>query len=115
MAIGLSSYKGFAGSGLRFATQVDLPCGYHKYRADLVIYNRCGRMVCVVECDGAAYHRDRVRDALRSRLIYKYYGVHTARFSGRAIYRDLEGCVEALWWFIYYGKRIPRLYSDLSY
>jgi hypothetical protein len=31
------------------------------------------------------------------------------------IYRDLEGCMNALWLFIFRGKRIPKLYSDLNY
>lgn len=114
LAYALSTYPLFGGKGLWFNTQVDLWCGYRKYRGDMVVY-RGNRALCVVECDGAQFHTDRVRDAQRSRDIYRCYRLHTVRFSGRAIYNEPYVCTDALYNFIMYGVNIPQRLSSVSY
>jgi len=48
-----------------------------------------------VECDGAAFHRDREKDAVRDHAI-EAEGWKVMRFSGRYLSRDMEACVEAI-------------------
>ena len=48
-----------------------------------------------VECDGAAFHLDREKDAVRDREI-EAEGWEVVRFSGRRLSRDMAGCVETI-------------------
>lgn len=61
--------------------------GYH---LDLAVM--AGGLRIDVECDGAAFHRDRRADAIRDERL-RGAGWEIIRFSGREIQRDLEGCV----------------------
>ena len=48
-----------------------------------------------VECDGAAFHADREKDAARDRVL-EAEGWKVLRFSGRHLSRDMPSCVEAI-------------------
>lgn len=64
-----------------------------KHRLDLAI--QCDDMRLDIECDGAAFHTDYEKDAGRDRAI-EAEGWEILRFSGRALSRDLEACVEEI-------------------
>ena len=64
-----------------------------RHRLDLAIKQDNIRLD--IECDGAAFHVDRERDAARDQAI-EAEGWKVMRFSGRQLSRDMEGCIEAI-------------------
>jgi very-short-patch-repair endonuclease len=60
------------------------------YRLDLAL--RSERLQLDIECDGAAYHSDRRKDAIRD-VHLREAGWEVVRFSGREINSDIERCV----------------------
>lgn len=64
-----------------------------KYRLVLAIEQ--GGLRLNIECDGAAFHTDSKKDAARDQAV-ESGGWAVMRFSGRALSRDLEACVEAI-------------------
>lgn len=67
--------------------QPQVPIG--RYRADFLV-----RGQLVVECDGASYH-DPATDEVRDKAVEEM-GHSVLRLTGSQIYRDPEGCVEAI-------------------
>ena len=67
----------------RIATQV--PIG--KYRADIVLVGGPSSRGTVIECDGAAFHRDKEKDRKRTRDI-EAEGYTVLRASGSEIYHN---------------------------
>ncbi|WP_420445273.1 AAA domain-containing protein [Candidatus Poriferisodalis sp.] len=61
------------------------------HRLDLAVVQGDHRLD--IECDGAAFHIDRDRDAARDRVI-EAQGWKVMRFSGRRLGTDLNGCVD---------------------
>lgn len=61
------------------------------HRLDLAIEE--GSPPIDIECDGAAFHTDRILDSARDRAI-EAEGWRVIRFSGRRLCNDLAGCVE---------------------
>ena len=61
------------------------------HRLDLAVGQ--GGVRLDIECDGAAFHTDRDRDAARDRRI-QAEGWTVIRFSGRELGRNLSGCVD---------------------
>ena len=75
------------------------------YRLDLAVESAGGRLD--VECDGAAFHVDRERDAARDRAL-EAAGWAVLRFSGREISRDAERCAERV------EQELDRLESGVA-
>ena len=73
------------------AAQTGIVVGRH--RLDLAIEQDDIRLD--IECDGAAFHVDREKDAARDRAI-EAEGWKVMRFSGRQLSRDMEGCIKAI-------------------
>ena len=85
----LDLYEALLKQGI--AAKTGVVVGHH--RLDLAIEHDGIRLD--VECDGAAFHMDREKDAARDRAI-EAEGWRVMRFSGRHLSRDMEGCVEAI-------------------
>ena len=64
-----------------------------RHRLDLAIEQDDIRLD--VECDGAAFHVDREKDAARDRAI-EAEGWKVMRFSGCQLSRDRVGCIEMI-------------------
>ena len=62
-----------------------------RHRLDLAVSHDNIRLD--IECDGAAFHTQREKDAARDRAI-EAQGWQVIRFSGRELSRDIEGCVD---------------------
>ena len=64
-----------------------------RHRLDLAVERDDMRLD--IECDGAAFHTDRQKDAARDRAV-EAEGWKVMRFSGRALSHDIEACVAAI-------------------
>ena len=64
-----------------------------KHRLDLAVERDGVRLD--IECDGAAFHTDHERDSARDHAV-EAQGWTVMRFSGRALSRDLDACVDAI-------------------
>ena len=73
------------------AARTGVVVGHH--RLDLAIEQDGMRLD--IECDGAAFHTDYEKDAARD-LAIQSEGWTVMRFSGRALSRDLDACVDAI-------------------
>ena len=62
-------------------------CGF---RVDLMFKIR-GKVKLVVECDGAAYHKDKGKDAWRDAQL-KHWAIEVMRFTGTDIWHSPEKC-----------------------
>ena len=85
----LNLYEALLKRGI--ATKTGIVVGRH--RLDLAIEQDDIRLD--VECDGAAFHVDREKDATRDRAI-EAEGWKVMRFSGRQLSRDRVGCIEMI-------------------
>lgn len=70
--------------------EVEVGVKVDDFRLDLAV--RRGSTMLDIECDGAAFHRDRRADAIRDERLRKA-GWRVVRFSGRDIQRDVTRCV----------------------
>ena len=73
------------------AARTGVVVGHH--RLDLAIEHDGVRLD--IECDGAAFHTDYEKDAARDHAV-QAEGWSVMRFSGRALSRDLDACVEEI-------------------
>jgi very-short-patch-repair endonuclease len=81
-----------------------------KYRADMVLFNSMGVPLCVIECDGKAFHASKDKlayDAKRDKAVKTGIGIATLRFTGSQINRDPIACVELIIKYLLTGEK-PR-------
>lgn len=94
-------------NGIRVQSQV--PLG--PFRVDLMLFNYYGYPLCIIECDGRAYHwRDnqRSRDNGRAREIERWTRLRIIRFTGSQINRNANKCVEEILRFLQFGVKPIR-------
>jgi len=70
---------------IRPKIDVQVPIG--KYRADVVVIHPNGAPRIVIECDGAAFHKDIARDVRRTAVIEEY-GYRVFRVTGSEIHHN---------------------------
>ncbi|ARK30760.1 endonuclease domain-containing protein [Halalkalibacter krulwichiae] len=83
-------YNALVNNGYVVRTQV--PCG--KYRIDLALIGS----KLAIECDGKAYHSSPAQKAhdRRKNAFLRKHGWKVLRFSGKRIYRDLNGVLRKI-------------------
>lgn len=89
--------------------QMQVPIG--KYRVDMLIRNCYGYPLCIVECDGKAFHSSDAQkqaDEKRGREIRLMTGLPILRFTGSQINNDAWACVDSLIKFLMIGRRTNR-------
>lgn len=63
------------------------------YRVDFLFDFGATPLLLAVECDGARFHVDKAKDAVRDNFLRRTYGVHVLRLRGREIWRDNQAAL----------------------